>query len=86
MATAAVRRAVPDGELGMYFDALRPLRKLYGSLPASEFGPLALAALQEHMITLDWCRTFINAQICPCAAVCLNGPSPASSSTPRTTW
>jgi integrase len=43
--------------------ALRPLKKLYGETPAENFGPLAIAAMQEHMIKLGWCRTNINKQI-----------------------
>ena len=37
----------PKVELGNYFDALRPLRRLYGKTPAREFGPSRLKALRE---------------------------------------
>src|SRR5689334_21747694 len=42
------RNERPTGELGNYFDALRPLRRLYGTTPAREFGPLKLKALRER--------------------------------------
>ena len=32
----------PSQELENMRDALRPLRKLYGSTPAADFGPLAI--------------------------------------------
>src|SRR5215208_2037008 len=50
----------PTGELGNYWDALRPLCRLYGSTPAVRFGPLALETVQEEMIRLGWCRNRIN--------------------------
>ncbi len=57
----------PDGtsttELDNFRQALRPLRRLYGSSAADQFGPKALKALREHMIGLDWCRSHINKQI-----------------------
>ena len=43
--------------------ALRPLRKLYGSTPADEFGPLKLKSLIAEFIRLGWCRKNINRQI-----------------------
>lgn len=43
--------------------ALRPLRKLYGRLPASEFSPLKLKAVREAMIEKGWCRRHINHQV-----------------------
>src|SRR5262249_36176036 len=43
--------------------ALRVVRKLYGSTPAGDFGPKALKACRQHMIGLDWSRTYINAQV-----------------------
>ena len=53
----------PTRELDNLRDALRPLRKLYGSTVASEFGPLALRAVQQEMIKAGLCRTVINARI-----------------------
>ncbi|QGJ68583.1 Site-specific tyrosine recombinase XerC [Planctomycetales bacterium 10988] len=51
-------------ELTCMKDALRPLRKLYGSSPASEFGPLDLKIVRNHMISeQDLCRNEINKRI-----------------------
>jgi hypothetical protein len=38
----------PTGELDNFRDALRPLRRLYGSTLAKDFGPLALRAVREE--------------------------------------
>ena len=38
----------PEGELGNFWDALRRLRRLYGSTPAAEFGPVKLSAVREE--------------------------------------
>lgn len=44
--------------------ALRPLRKLYGTTAAAEFGPLALKAVRQHMIDeLGSCRRSVNNNI-----------------------
>jgi integrase len=52
------------GERENYRLALRPLRQLYGRLPAAEFGPLELRAVRESMIrTGKLSRTTINARI-----------------------
>ena len=53
----------PTSEVDNMRQALRPLRRFYGETPAKKFGPLAMAALQQKMIELGWCRTFINRQI-----------------------
>ena len=50
----------PTSELFLYRSAMRPLKELYGVVTASEFGPLALAAVRQRMIELGWCRTTIN--------------------------
>jgi integrase len=52
----------PTSEVDNLRQALRPLRKLYGATPAASFGPLALKALQRHMVGLGWARTHINRQ------------------------
>ncbi|MCH8149125.1 MAG: site-specific integrase, partial [Planctomycetes bacterium] len=36
-------------------------KKLFGHLPAKEFGPLALERVREEMIAQNWCRNYINA-------------------------
>ncbi len=43
--------------------ALRPLRKLYGSAPAADFGPQALKAVREAMIEQGWCRALVNRSV-----------------------
>jgi hypothetical protein len=53
----------PTSEVDNMRQALRPLRRLYGETSATKFGPLALKALQQHMIKLGWARTFINRQV-----------------------
>ncbi len=57
----------PDGtatsELSNYKQALRPLRRLYGSTPAAQFGPLDLQSVRQEMIRLGWSRKNINKQI-----------------------
>jgi len=50
----------PDGtptkEAKNFRDALRPLKRLYGDLPAAQFGPVALRAVREEMVRRGWCR------------------------------
>ena len=57
----------PDGtttnEFEEYKLAIRPLRRLYGTMPAREFGPIALQAVRAAMIGQGWCRTRVNKQI-----------------------
>jgi integrase len=57
----------PDGstttEIDNYRQAFRPLRRLYGRIPAADFGPLALKAVREKMIESGWARSNINKQI-----------------------
>ena len=43
--------------------ALQPLKELYGQDMASDFGPLALKAVRQMMVTKGWCRRRINQQI-----------------------
>ncbi len=44
--------------------ALRPLRDIYGSTFAIDFGPLALKAVRQHMIDVqDLCRSEVNKRI-----------------------
>jgi integrase len=44
-------------------DALRPVRRLYGSAAAVDFGPLALQAVRQQMIDSGLARTTINARV-----------------------
>jgi integrase len=50
----------PTGEAYNIRIALRPLRRLYGSTPASDFGPDALEVVQRSMIDGGLCRNVIN--------------------------
>jgi integrase len=49
--TYYVRDGQPTGELDNLKDAMGPLRALYGSTPAGEFGPRALKLVRQHMIS-----------------------------------
>lgn len=58
----------PDGKPSRELDniryALRPLRALYGPVPAESFGPLQLKAHREHLIRLGTlCRKTINQRV-----------------------
>jgi integrase len=57
----------PDGtpikEAKNFRDALRPLKRFYGGLPAAQFGPVALRAVREEMVRRGWCRTHVNRQV-----------------------
>jgi hypothetical protein len=58
-----VRAGQPTQVLACMRYALRPVRHLYGSVPAREFGPLALKAVQQYLVDEGLCRTHINARI-----------------------
>ena len=58
-----VKDGQPTGELANMRDALRPLRHLYGSTVAAEFGPKRLKALQQNMIADGLSRGVVNARI-----------------------
>jgi integrase len=53
----------PTQEAANMRDALRPVRRLYGSTPAASFGPLALREVREHMIQTGLSRRVINARV-----------------------
>lgn len=57
----------PDGTAAPELDnlrlALRPLRACFGTLPAREFGPLKLQALQKHLTGTGLCRVTINQRV-----------------------
>jgi integrase len=40
--------------------ALRPVKALYGTTPASEFGPLALKAVREQLVARGYARKHVN--------------------------
>ena len=53
----------PSKELDNIRYAVRPLKRLYGHTMVSEFGPLALKALQQRMVDDDLCRPVVNSRI-----------------------
>jgi hypothetical protein len=54
----------PTAELTEMRLALRPLRKLFGSTPAADFGPKRLKLVRQHMIeVMDLSRGVINQRI-----------------------
>jgi integrase len=53
----------PTGEFDNVKLALRPLKSLYGSTPAKDFGPKALKAVRQDMINAKLCRRTINQRI-----------------------
>ena len=57
------REGVPIKELNGVKYAIRPVRRLYASIPAREFGPLALKAVRQHLVDADLCRNQINARV-----------------------
>ena len=52
-----------SSEVDTIKSALRIVEKLYGSLPALQFGPNALRAVRAEMIHTGWTRRQINRQI-----------------------
>ena len=59
-------RTASDGrikELEQFCLALRPLKELYSNTLATDFGPRALKAVQQHLVAMGWCRPYINKQI-----------------------
>ena len=63
----ALNYYIKDGErtseFGCITVAMKPLRKLYESLPVTEFGPKALKVVRQQMIDDGSSRKYINAQI-----------------------
>jgi integrase len=57
----------PDGTAAPDLDnlrlAIRPLREQFGSLPAGDFGPLKLQALQQHLAGSGLCRRTVNQRV-----------------------
>lgn len=55
-----VKDGRPTSEIASFRAALRPVRRLYGREPVSEFGPLALVACREELKEAGYCRKRIN--------------------------
>ena len=58
-----VKDGKPTSELSLIKLAMRPLRKLYGRTPTSEFGPLALKTVRRAMVAHDACRSTVNGYV-----------------------
>jgi integrase len=50
-------------ELKEYILAIRPLRRLFGTSLAEEFGPIVLQTVRAEMVAQGWCRTRVNKQV-----------------------
>jgi len=61
--TYYVKKGKPTSEQDNIRQALRFVRRLYGSTPTIQFGPLALKAVREAMIKAGRCRTLINKDV-----------------------
>lgn len=51
------------GEVRSIRTALRALTDTHGETPAAEFGPVALRGVRDHMVSLGWSRSHVNAQV-----------------------
>ena len=63
VATYYVKKGQPTSEQDNVRQALRFLRRLYGSVAACEFGPLALKATRQAMIDAGRCRSLFNKDV-----------------------
>lgn len=51
------RRGRETHEVNELRRSLGPVRRLYGDAPAADFDPVALEAVRDELVRLDWCRT-----------------------------
>ncbi len=58
--TYYVKDGKPTSELGLIKIAMKPLRSLYGRTLVSDFGPLSLRTIQQHLVDEGGKRTTIN--------------------------
>jgi len=61
--TYYVKKGKPTSEQDNIRQALRFLRRLYGTTPAAQFGPLALKAVRQSMVEAGRCRNLINKDV-----------------------
>jgi integrase len=61
--TYYVKNGKPTTEPGNIRTALRPLRKLFGDLPARDFGPRKLQCVRQAMIDSGLCRNEVNKRV-----------------------
>jgi integrase len=66
---AEVKRGPKDKELHQYKYACRPLKELYGTLPAAEFTPKKCRDVIQRMAELEWSRKLINRRLSRIKAV-----------------
>ncbi|MCK4341806.1 MAG: hypothetical protein KAY37_08800 [Phycisphaerae bacterium] len=50
----------PRKELAAIRAALRPVKRLFGSIRVEDFGPRALIAVQRELVQNGYCRTIVN--------------------------
>ena len=53
----------PTDEVIGFKNAAKPLHKLYGGIPAVQFGPKALKTVRQAFIDADNCRTVVNSRV-----------------------
>jgi len=61
--TRYVKNGQPTSEQRSFKVALRPVRQLYGRVPVTNFGPLALVACRQKLIEAGYCRKRINQHV-----------------------
>jgi integrase len=61
--TYFVKREKPTSEQDNIRQALRFVRRLYGTTSAARFGPLALKAVRQSMIDANRCRALVNKDV-----------------------
>lgn len=55
-----VKNGKPTAEVDCFRSAMRPVRELFSMLPAKDFGPLHLKAVQAKYVEAGWSRGFCN--------------------------
>jgi integrase len=58
-----VKHGQPTSEIRSFRTALRPVRRLYGREPVTNFGPLALVACRQQLVEAGYCRKRINQHV-----------------------
>ncbi len=58
-----VKDGSPTREIEGIRFALRPVRQLYGSTSAADFGPKSLKAVRQHMVDADLSRGVVNRRV-----------------------
>jgi hypothetical protein len=53
--THYVKNGEPTSEIHILKSVTRPLKELYGMLPAKDFGPLCMKAVRTKMVESGWC-------------------------------